>query len=97
MDHLAILFSLYLFFSAIGMEVFGGVLTKNLPYEKYDLPKTYAANNFNDLPNSFVTCFELMIVNNWHVIAKVHAIFVDSKNALLFFILFYHFSVLFGI
>ncbi len=97
LDHLVILFSLYLFFGAVGIQLFGGLLSKELSYAEHHLPPSYAANNFNDLPSAFVTCFELMIVNNWHVIAKMHSVFYGDENVLIFFILFYHFSVLFGI
>jgi hypothetical protein len=30
----------------------------------------YYANNFNDLASGMVLCFELLYVNNWHVLAS---------------------------
>jgi hypothetical protein len=60
------------------------------------VPSNYAANNYNDLGSSFVVCFELMIVNNWQVIARMHSTF-SYRYANIFFVMFYIFSVTFGI
>ena len=34
----------------------------------------YCSNNFNDLFSAFVTLFELMAVNQWHVVAQGHVL-----------------------
>lgn len=41
----------------------------------------YAANNFNDLGSGFVTLFELLVVNNWFVIAEGFELATGSKCA----------------
>jgi hypothetical protein len=59
------------------MYLFGGILSKNLDYEKNNFNKSYAANNFNDYLNSFVICFELTVVNNWNYIVYVHSTYAN--------------------
>ncbi|XP_037575073.1 two pore calcium channel protein 1 isoform X1 [Dermacentor silvarum] len=48
----------------------------------------YCKNNFNDIFSSFVVLFELMVVNQWHILTEgfVH---VTSKAARLYFLLFH--------
>jgi two pore calcium channel protein len=53
----------------------------------------YIYNNFNDFPSGLVTLFELMVVNNWWVIAEMY-VDVTSKWSRLFFALFYFLAVL---
>lgn len=56
----------------------------------------YYVNNFNDLGSGFVTCFELLILNNWFVIADGFAA-VTSPLARLYFISLWLFGVLLGL
>ncbi|XP_075555699.1 uncharacterized protein LOC142588108 isoform X3 [Dermacentor variabilis] len=48
----------------------------------------YCKNNFNNIFSSFVVLFELMVVNQWHILTEgfVH---VTSKAARLYFLLFH--------
>eukprot|EP00117_Sycon_ciliatum_P028166 scpid48024/ scgid22700/ Two pore calcium channel protein 1; Voltage-dependent calcium channel protein TPC1 len=48
----------------------------------------YCANNFNDLAAAFVTLFEMMVVNQWHVITQGF-VAVTSRAARLYFITFH--------
>lgn len=36
------------------------------------IPDTYVLNNFNDLGAGMITLFELMVVNNWYLIASMY-------------------------
>merc|ERR1712179_187315 len=53
----------------------------------------YCHINFNDIMTAFSTLFELMIVNNWHVIAEGHTL-VAGKSARIFFISFHFVCVI---
>ena len=101
-----ILVFFYYFFAIIGMETFAGLI-RFTGYNSTDEPfcgnaklegsrfyqEHYCSNNFNDIASSFVTLFELMVVNQWHVITEGHVL-VTSKAARLFFITFYFTCVL---
>ena len=52
----------------------------------------YCSNNFNDLFSALVTLFELMTVNQWHVITSGYVI-VTSKYARLYFFCFHFICV----
>ena len=47
--------------------LFGGKFVYDLQPElvAVDLPPDYIYNNFNDFASSFVTLFELIVINNW--------------------------------
>ena len=67
----------------------------NHKYETVGVPDNYWLLNFNDFEHAFVTLFCLMVVNNWMVIAEMHKDVLGSSTVpLLFFGLFYVFSVL---
>eukprot|EP01147_Barroeca_monosierra_P004586 gene4586-6776_t len=53
----------------------------------------YFQNNFNDIVSSFVVLFELMTVNQWHVLAGGF-VAVTSKAARIFFMTFHIITVL---
>ncbi|XP_022086007.1 two pore calcium channel protein 1-like [Acanthaster planci] len=48
----------------------------------------YCNNNFNNIIKAFIVLFELMIVNQWHVIASGFVL-VTNKGARVFFIFFH--------
>lgn len=52
----------------------------------------YCSNNFNDLFSALVTLFELMTVNQWHVITSGY-VSVTSKYARLYFFCFHFICV----
>ena len=67
---LGILFVVIYFFATIGIQLYGGLIYKGNP----DLNNTsfateagvgFYANNYNDYASAMVTCWELLIVNNW--------------------------------
>ena len=96
--YLAILLVFYYFFAMIGMEIFGGLIKfdpNNINNCGSTLPQTsdfardgYCKNNFNDLYASLVTLFELMTVNQWHVITEGFVL-VTHKAARLYFLSFH--------
>ena len=49
----------------------------------------YCANNFNDIGSAFIVLFELLVVNQWHVITEGFVLATGSKATRIFFI-FYH-------
>ena len=81
------------------MLSFGGMITKSTPEIRNNdtTPDQYALNNFNDLVSSFVTLFELMVVNNWFLNTEMYVNICDSKAVLLFFVTFYIWGVLVGL
>ncbi|KAI0227846.1 hypothetical protein LSAT2_021666 [Lamellibrachia satsuma] len=52
------------------------------------LQKRYCGNNFNSIAHSFVILFELLVVNQWHVLSSGFVL-VTSKAARLYFISFH--------
>ena len=97
---LKLLFTLVYAFAALGMSLFGGLITTD-PDEAQAalLAKSsfgqagYYPNNFNDLASGFVVCFELLVLNNWFVLAEGF-VAVTSPAARIFFVAFYLFGVL---
>jgi two pore calcium channel protein len=89
-----VLITFYIF-SIVGQVLFGGEIfhEKSELISDTGLPSHYIYNNFNDFPSGLVTLFELMVVNNWWVIAET---FIDVTNKWyrIFFMLFYFIAVL---
>ena len=99
----------YYFFAIIGMECFSGkfrytgygndVKIEDQYCGNYLLKNTtfyydhYCSNNFNNILTSFVTLFDLMVVNQWHVITQGHVL-VTNKAARFFFFSFHFLCVL---
>ena len=99
----------YYFFAIIGMEIFhdkfrytgydklpnsqdwycGNYFLKNTTFYK----DHYCSNNFNNILYSFATLFELMVVNQWHVITEGHVL-VTNKSARFFFFSFHFICVI---
>eukprot|EP00039_Didymoeca_costata_P003861 m.70170 g.70170 ORF g.70170 m.70170 type:complete len:884 (+) comp12111_c0_seq2:340-2991(+) len=85
-------------FAIIGMEQFGGTVHKGCCgssyYGGYDANSTstaadlYYLNNFDTIFSSYVTLFELMVVNNWFVIMDGF-VSVTSEWNRLYFMVFY--------
>ena len=88
----SVLFIIYYFFAMIGMSVFAGKISTlsssssgddhcgnaNLKGSEF-AAEGYCPNNFNDLTSSLTVLFELMVVNQWHVIAEGHVLAVGTK------------------
>jgi hypothetical protein len=56
------------------MFIFGGLVnTKTDVIRNNDsTPLNWVLNNFNDFGMSFVTLFELMVVNNWMITTEMY-------------------------
>jgi hypothetical protein len=62
------IFCIYFFFALLGMHFFGGKLRNDTILENNGVTYSefYKYSNFNDMPNSFLILFSLMIINNWN-------------------------------
>ena len=87
---LQMLFVFFYLYSNLGCVIFGGLI--NLDPTRTEAARlensafgqaNYYANNFNDLASGMVTCFELMIINNWFVprTHTVHALFTACVHS----------------
>jgi len=95
----AVVFVIFYMYAIIGMEIFSDLITYNdndnnsycgnelLNNTEFAI-KGYCKNNFNDLSKSFVLLFELMVVNQWHVLSEGF-VKVTNKAARLYFISFH--------
>ncbi|KAG8296528.1 Two pore calcium channel protein 1 [Homalodisca vitripennis] len=91
---------LYYFFAIIGMELFEGYDMKNCckgtaveDFYRYSANETsalgyYYLNTFENLATSYVTLFELTVVNNWFIMMTGYASVVHPASR-VYFILFY--------
>ncbi|XP_066018881.1 two pore channel protein 1 isoform X2 [Pocillopora verrucosa] len=84
---------MYYSFGIIGIECFSGLELKdccvNTSWEgEYKEGGYYYLNNFNDLLHSYVTLFELTVVNNWFIIME-GLVYLTSDWARVFFMSFY--------
>lgn len=95
-------------FAAVGMQLFGGKITTDVSGMVVTRAQAealaaspfgesgYLPNSFNDMPSGMVTLFELLVVNNWHVISSGYEA-VLGVHARWFFILFYCVGVVMGL
>ena len=88
-ESIIILFLIYYIFGIIGIELFQGYdfqnCCKNSSVESaFSTEGAYYLNNFKDLPRSYVTLFELMVVNNWNIIMEGFAIVVGDWSRIFF-------------
>lgn len=84
---------MYYSFGIIGIECFSGLKLKDCCVntsweEEYKEGGYYYLNNFDDLLHSYVTLFELTVVNNWFIIME-GIVFMTSDWARVFFMSFY--------
>ncbi|OQR84844.1 hypothetical protein ACHHYP_12634 [Achlya hypogyna] len=89
---LVIMFCALYFFACLGQQLFGGLISPGrmgveCPTSMYT-QDGYMANNFNDMASGMVLLFELLIVNNWFVLADGF-VCVTSKYARWYFIVFH--------
>ena len=54
----------------------------------------YCANNFNDFGSAIIVLWELVVVNQWHVLANGYVLATGTKATRLYFIAFHMISVL---
>ncbi|XP_068750292.1 two pore channel protein 1-like [Montipora capricornis] len=84
-------------FGIIGIECFSGLELKNCCPNtsfgnEYEEGGYYYLNNFNDLLHSYVTLFELTVVNNWFIIME-GIVYKTSDWARIYFMSFYMFTM----
>nr|XP_027195298.1 two pore calcium channel protein 1-like [Dermatophagoides pteronyssinus] len=88
----------YYFFAIIAMECFGQYslidCCQNSTLEPYyrsngTTTSYYYLNNFQDLITSYITLFELMVVNNWQITMNAYVIVTGNRWSYIFFIAFY--------
>ncbi|ODM99706.1 Two pore calcium channel protein 1 [Orchesella cincta] len=94
----SVILILYYFFAIIGMELFSDYNLVNCcngtflqPYYADDGSNTtlhYFLNTYSNILASFVTLFELTVVNNWYVIMEGHA-YVTNDFSRIYFMTFY--------
>ena len=77
-----------------GLMLFGGKVrpTNASLHESVYASLGYFANNFNDLPSAHMTLFELLVVNNWHVIVEGHVLACDSNKWVRWYFIAFYFS-----
>lgn len=91
---LSVIVVLFYVFSLLGQELFGGLIyEENSDLVNPIVPISYVYNNFNDFTSGVVTLFELLIVNNWWVIAEMY-VDATSKYARIYFGVFFILAVL---
>ncbi|XP_055926309.1 two pore calcium channel protein 1-like isoform X2 [Argiope bruennichi] len=99
-----VLIVVYYVFAIVGMELFHGKIKyygyQNItdPSHLYCgnsllngsvfYQSQYCSNNFNNILSTFIVLFELMVVNQWHVLANGYVL-VTSKAARLYFFAFH--------
>ena len=54
----------------------------------------YCKNNFNDIGSAFILLFELLVVNQWHIITEGYVLAVGSKVVRIYFILYHLITVI---
>lgn len=91
---LGILFVVIYVFATIGIECFGGLIYKGNPALNGTAFATEAdvgfyANNFNDYASSMVTCWELLIVNNWFIIMDGFVAVSGTQWSRVYFLCYY--------
>ena len=87
-------------FAALGVELFGGLINRDPAAPQYAIlnqtdfgAAEYWPNSCNDLASCCVVNFELLIVNNWQVVADGYAA-VTTQWAKLYFVSFWFVAVL---
>jgi len=96
-DLLKVLCALIFTYAALGVYLFGGLVQSEppRPSSQSDFGTLgYYPNNFNDMGSACVTCFELLIVNNWFVICEGIVEASGTVWARLYFLSFYILAVL---
>ena len=95
------LFCMHYAFGALGVFCFGGLINTDSQRAEFALLQAssfgkanYYPNNYNDLASGFVTCFELLIVNNWFILCDGIVAASGTKWSRAFFVAFYATSVL---
>jgi two pore calcium channel protein len=98
---LLLLFCIMYVFAALGMYLFGGMISRDpsnpLSYLVLNTEfsdNEYWANNFNDMISSLNVLFNLLVVNNWTQCADGFEAVTQSKFTRLFYLAFHIFGVI---
>jgi len=89
---LVVLFTLY---AQMGVLLFGGKLNRTdwaRTTSLVETPPLYVLCNFNDFGSAILTLFELLVVNNWHVIMG-SVVALTSEASRIYFISWYVLAV----
>jgi two pore calcium channel protein len=91
-----ILFLVMYFFSALGVQLYGGYITRDPSNPLSSLVlgtdfsnNEYWANNFNDMVGAMNVLFNLLVVNNWTECEVGYEATTEAKWVRLFFISFH--------
>ena len=92
------MFCIFYFYSMVGMALWSGKITMNTEEIRNNdsTPDNWALNNFNDMANSYLVLFELIIVNNWMITTQMYVNISGTRWVLLYFVSFYIIAVLVG-
>jgi hypothetical protein len=90
-----VLLVFYYIFGVVGMELFAGTMHYSVPAvtnSSYGLQQYYM-NRFDNVYLTFMTLFELMVVNNWNIIMEGYVAATRTEWTRLYFIVWFIVSV----
>mmetsp|Transcript_32881 Transcript_32881/g.45883 ORF Transcript_32881/g.45883 Transcript_32881/m.45883 type:complete len:255 (+) Transcript_32881:1293-2057(+) len=89
-----VLLQIMYFFAVVGMDLLQGKLTReNVPEDLDYHTQNYYGLNYDSLVNGLIVQFNLLVVNNWFIVADA-ACRVTNEGMRAFFIIFYIVGVL---
>ncbi|KAM3144077.1 hypothetical protein pb186bvf_003841 [Paramecium bursaria] len=96
LDLFSALIILFLFFSALGQILFGGHITYEIAetLKLNGISENYVYISFNDLISGLITCWALLVINNWNLISSMFCLVMHNDAYILFFISYYIIVVL---
>jgi hypothetical protein len=83
-----VLFFFFYVFAVVGMEFFAGAMHYSIPdvaKSSYGLAQYYM-NRFDNVYLTFMTLFELMVVNNWNIIMEGYVAATETEWVRVYFI-----------
>ena len=88
------LYTVFFFFAFIGDVCWNGLITVSAVAANEGTPTLYYLMNFNDFPNSLLTLFHIMVVNNWYVTCDMFCTLAGNIAPRLYFVAFWVVTVL---
>ncbi len=99
LTYIGLLFVVYYCYALIGMRLFTNLRDDTLNNCQNDnincCPKnetfrtSYCSINFNTFPNAMLFLFDLMVVNQWHILARNQELLVGTKFTRIYFMSFH--------
>ncbi|RWS26460.1 two pore calcium channel protein 1-like protein, partial [Leptotrombidium deliense] len=100
MTYGGLLFVVFYIYAIVGMQLFSDLVSENTsgcqkstihccPEDNAHSSLQYCTINFNSFGNAMLFLFDLMVVNQWHVLAKGPELLLSSKWTRLYFISFH--------